>query len=139
MEEALFEEASSGMTLSLFSMGSMKAGQNAVQEGTVANSCGSLGNRSQSLQECLLQLDEQVGSSMTQEAENVPNFHDSLFYIFTSGTTGLPKATITKHSRLGQSSQNVCKHCILTASLLNPQFQIHIHIRCIPEHEPSEI
>ena len=136
MKEALLEETSSSMSFPLFFMGSMKS--DSEHERTAASSCGPPGHSSQSLRECL-QLQEQLDSSQPQVTETEPNFHDHLFYIFTSGTTGLPKATITKHSRLSKNSHNVHKHCILTVSLLNPQLQVHGRLRCNAEHELSEI
>jgi len=41
---------------------------------------------------------DKVSDSPPLNAEKL-NFSDKLVYIFTSGTTGLPKAAVIKHSR----------------------------------------
>ena len=94
MGEVFEEDLKSTLTLPLFSMGSMKAQAHPGEETVVA--MGQLEVISKRLEE---RLREELDSM--PEVTDEPTFHDSLFYIFTSGTTGLPKATITKHSRRG--------------------------------------
>ena len=63
------------------------------------------GHHSSSLQRPsnLVNLDEELTNSPTNpvppSVQTCSNFNDKLLYIFTSGTTGLPKAAVIKHSR----------------------------------------
>ena len=52
----------------------------------------------------IVDLDIEIVNSsvetVPQSVQTCTNFNDKLLYIFTSGTTGLPKAAVIKHSRL---------------------------------------
>ena len=52
----------------------------------------------------IVDLDAEIVNSpeepVPQSVQTCTNFNDKLLYIFTSGTTGLPKAAVIKHSRL---------------------------------------
>ena len=48
--------------------------------------------------------DEIFRQSKDKPMENPASLNDPLMYVFTSGTTGLPKAATIKHSRLVQAS-----------------------------------
>ena len=90
VQEALEDDLKSGANHPLFSMGNIKS--NGEQETAID---------SEFLEKRTERLDERLQGELDSEpdCQDEPKFFGSLFYIFTSGTTGLPKAAIIKHSR----------------------------------------
>ena len=81
-------ELETGAMLPLYSVGSFK-------------STGAVGNESVLLEKNSVRLDTEIRSYKRSNPVVIdkPGFSDSLFYMYTSGTTGLPKAAIVNHAR----------------------------------------
>lgn len=68
-------------------------------------------------------IDLDVGLKLAPTSLPTPsepiNFTDKLLYIFTSGTTGLPKAAVIKHSRYA-----ICNYSSRNSNVLRTYFLV---------------